>query len=130
MPLAQLGYTHWLLGNRARAQAELLEVIETSARQHAFTPLLLALPAIALVLAEDGHRERAAELYALAWRHPLLANAQSFIDSLGQRLDNVVATLPTALAVAAQARGQALDLWESAAVLHVELRALGWAQER
>jgi predicted ATPase/transcriptional regulator with XRE-family HTH domain len=129
LPLAQLGYTHWLLGDRPRAQAELLEVMESAVGQRAFTPLLLALPAIALMLAEQGLRERAAELYALAWRYPLLANSQSFIDGYGQRLDAVVATLPPDSAAASQARGQVLNLWETAASLEAELRALGWRQE-
>jgi len=127
-PLAQLGYTHWLLNDTPRAQAELLHVIEASVRQHAFTPLLLALPPIALMLAEQGRTERAIELYALAWRHPLLANGQSFTDSFGQRLDAVVAILPPDIAAAAQARGRLLDLWETAAALDTELRALGWGQ--
>jgi predicted ATPase/DNA-binding XRE family transcriptional regulator len=125
-PLAQLGYTHWLLGGTRRAQAELLDVIVISLKQRAFTPLLLALPAIALILAEQGQTERAVELYALAWRYPLLANGQGFIDSFGQRLDAVVAALPPAVAAAAQARGRLLDLWESAGVLLAELRAGGW----
>jgi predicted ATPase/transcriptional regulator with XRE-family HTH domain len=128
-PLAQLGYTHWLLGDLGRAQAELLGLIETSARQHAFLPLLLALPPIALILAEQGHNERAVELYTLAWRYPFLANAQGFIDSFGQRLDAVVAALPPSIAAAAQGRGRTLDLWETAVVLGAELRGLGWWQE-
>jgi predicted ATPase/transcriptional regulator with XRE-family HTH domain len=128
-PLAQLGYTHWLLGDRQRAQAELLEVIEAAVRHHAFLALILALPAIALLLAEQDHEERAVELYALAWRHTVLANAQTFIDSFGQRLDAVVATLPPAVAAAAQARGRLLDLWTTAAALHMELRARGWGQD-
>jgi hypothetical protein len=57
-PLAQLAYAHWLLGVQARARAELLEVLSTSARQRSFTPLLLALPAVALLLAEHGRVER------------------------------------------------------------------------
>ena len=84
---------------------------------------------IALLLAEQGHTERAIELYALAWRHPLLANAQCFVDTFGQRLDKIVARLPFAVAAAAQVRGQALELWETAAMLHTELRALGWMQK-
>jgi hypothetical protein len=128
-PLAQLGYTHWLLGDKRRAQAELREVLETSVRQHAFTPLLLALPPIALLLADQGHAERAVELYALAWRNPVLANGQSFIDSFGQRLDAVVAALPPSIAGAAQARGRLLDLWETAAALETELTAYGWGQD-
>jgi predicted ATPase/transcriptional regulator with XRE-family HTH domain len=125
-PLAQLGYTHWLLDDRPQAQAELLEVIQTTVKQQAFLPLLLALPAIALMLAEQGRPERAVELYALAWRHPLIANAQNFIDSFGQQLDAVIAALPPDIAIAAQARGQFLDLWATAAALHVELTAAGW----
>jgi tetratricopeptide (TPR) repeat protein len=128
-PLAQLGHTHWLLSDRRQAQAELLEVIETSVRQHAFTPLLLALPPIALLLAEQGKQERAVELYVLAWRHPLVANAQSSIDNFGHRLDAVVATLPPAIAAAAQARGRLLDLWETAAALQAELRVLELRQD-
>jgi tetratricopeptide (TPR) repeat protein len=128
-PLAQLAYTHWLLGKTPQAQTELREVIDASVRQHAFTPLLLALPPIALLLAEQGRQERAIELYALAWCHPLIANAQCFIDSFGQQLDTVVAALPPAQAAAAQARGRLLDLWETAAALPAELKALGWAQK-
>jgi tetratricopeptide (TPR) repeat protein len=127
-PLAQLGHTHWRLGDRPRAQAELLEAIRAAARQQAFLPLLLALPPIALMLAEQGHQERAIELYALAWRHPLLANAQNFIDTFGQPLDTVAAALPPGIAAAAQARGRALDLWQTAAALKRELTALGWGQ--
>src|SRR5690606_24852452 len=107
---------------------ELLEVIRTSTKQHAFVPLILALPAIALMLAEQGHPQRAVELYALAWRYPILANAQSSIDSFGKSLDTVVAMLPPKIAAAAQARGRALDLWETAAALDDELTQLGWAQ--
>jgi tetratricopeptide (TPR) repeat protein len=120
-PLAQLGYTHWLLGERRRARAELLAAIRIAARQHAFLAALLSLPAIALLQAEHGDKERAVELYALAWRHPVIANAQCFIDSVGRRLDAVVAALPPAIAATAQARGRLLDLWETAAALEAEL---------
>jgi len=84
---------------------------------------------IVLVLAEQGHTERAAKLYVLAWRHPLLASARCFIDSFGQRLDKVVATLSPDIGAAAQAHGQTLDLSETAAMLQAELRGLGWGQE-
>ncbi len=127
-PLAQLGYVHWRLGNRAQAELELLEVIRTSARQHTFVPLMLALPPIALMLAEQGAAQRAVELYALAWRYPILANAQSSVDSLGKPLAAVMAALPPEAAAAAQARGQTLDLWATAAALEAELTALGWGQ--
>jgi hypothetical protein len=104
-------------------------VIQTSVRQHAFLPLLLAVPAIALMLAEQGRPERAVELYALAWRHPVIASVQGFIDSFGRRLDAVVAALPPSSAAAAQTRGRLLDLWDTAAALETELTALGWGQD-
>lgn len=123
-PLAQLGYTHWLLGDAAAAQEELRQVLQRCLPHHIFLPLLLALPVIALMLAEHGESERAAELYALAWRYPFLANAQSFIDSFGKQLDAVVATLPPQVAAAAQARGEALDFWQTCAGLEHEIVAL------
>ena len=78
--------------------------------QRAFLPLLLALPAIALMLAEQGPK-RAVELYALAWRHPVIASVRGFIDSFGRRLDAAVAALRPTSAAAAQARGRLLNLW-------------------
>jgi hypothetical protein len=123
--LALLGYTHWLLGDTARAQAELLEVIGTSVEKHELYPLLLAMPAIAVMLAEQGHKERAAELYALAWRYPGHAYSQNSIDIYGHRLDEVVAALPPEIAEAAQKRGRARDLWATARELLAEL-SVAW----
>jgi predicted ATPase len=123
-PLAQLSFVHWLLGQRRQAHAELQEVLGVAARQHAFLPLLLALPMAALILAEHGQSERAAELYGLAWRYPLLANARCFADTFGRRLDAAIAALPLDTAAAAQARGRALDLWAAAATLPAELASL------
>ena len=86
--------------------------------------LLLAGPAAA----QGWKPERAVELYTLAWRYPILANAQSSIDSFGKPLAAVMAALPPEIAAAAQARGQTLDLWATAAALEAELAALGWGQ--
>jgi tetratricopeptide (TPR) repeat protein len=123
-PLAQLGYTLWLLGELPRARATLREALDIANRQHAFWALLFTLPAIALLLADDGRQERAVELYALAWRYPLIANAQSCHDSYGQRLEAVASALPPGIADAARARGQELQLWLTAAALPEELANL------
>jgi predicted ATPase/transcriptional regulator with XRE-family HTH domain len=123
-PLAQLGYTLWLLGELPRARATLQEALDIANRQHAFWALLFTLPAIALLLADDGRQERAVELYALAWRYPLIANAQSCHDSYGQRLEAVASALPPGIADAARARGQELQLWLTAAALPEELANL------
>lgn len=126
-PLAQLGFLHWLLGDPVRARGELYTVIKTAVEQHASIPLLLALPAVALVLAEEGKLERAAQLAALAWSQPMLANGRNYRDLYGARLEAKLAQLSPAQAVAAQQRGGELDLWQSAAALEAELRASGWA---
>jgi tetratricopeptide (TPR) repeat protein len=123
--LPLLGYTHWLLGDGARAQVELLDVIRTTAGQHELMPLLFATLAIAVMLAEQGEKERAVELYALAWRYPFFANSQNCIDMFGRRLDAVVIGLPPEIAQAAQVRGLSLDLFTTARELLVEL-SVAW----
>lgn len=125
-PRAQLAYVHWLLGATKQAQAELLEVIRTSIRLHTFLPLVLAIPVVALMLAQQGKRERAAELYALAWQHPVVGNAHCFIDTFGHQLDNVLLSLPPRIVQEATARGQQFDLWQAASIVEQELTALEW----
>jgi predicted ATPase/DNA-binding SARP family transcriptional activator len=83
-------------------------------------PLLLALPAAALLLAGHGQSERAIELYALAWRHPVVANSRWFEDVAGRELAVVAASLPPEVREAAQARGRARDLWATAHELAAE----------
>ncbi len=101
--------------------AELREVLQAAVSQHDYLSVLLAMPAIALMLAEQGHSERAVELYALVWQHPVIASAQSFATTFGQPLDAVAAALPPDIAAAAQERGRAMDLWEAAAALEAEI---------
>ena len=82
---------------------------------------MYALPAIALLLADQGKKERAVELYALASRHPFVANSRWFEDVAGNRIGAVAATLPPEVAAAAQERGRARDLEATAKALLVEL---------
>jgi hypothetical protein len=93
-----------------------------------FLPLVGTLPGISLLLADQGEKERAVELYALARTHPMVANAQWFEDIAGQHIAAVAATLPPQVVAAAEARGQARDLWETAAELLAELEELGWGE--
>jgi len=82
---------------------------------------MLALPAIALLLADEGEKERAVELYALASRYPLVANSRWFEDVAGRHIAAVAATLPPDAVAAAQERGQARTLEVTVAELLVEL---------
>ena len=71
---------------------------------------MLALPAVALLLADLSEKKRAVELYALASRYPLVANSRWVEDVAGRHIAAAAATLPPKVAAAAQARGRARDL--------------------
>jgi len=84
-------------------------------------PLLWALPAMALFLADRGENERAVELYALASRYPFLANSRWFEDVVGNTLAEVAATLPAERVAILQESGRARDVVSTAAELLAEL---------
>ncbi len=112
------------LGQFSQARKYLYESLRTAIEIRAFRPLMWALPAMALFLADQGQEERAVELYALASRHPLVANSRWFEDVAGKHIAAVAATLPPDVVAAAQERGRARDLWTTAAELLVELEAI------
>lgn len=83
--------------------------------------VITALPATALLLAGQGEPERAVELYALASRHPYVANSRWFEDVFGQQIATIAEALPPKAISAAQERGRARDLWATAKELLTEL---------
>jgi tetratricopeptide (TPR) repeat protein len=108
------------LGDLRQARAHLDEALRT-APDNGFVELMYALPAVALLLAYQGEVERAVELYALASRYPYVANSRWFEDVAGKHIAAVAATLPPEVVAAAQERGRARDLWDTAAKLVAEL---------
>jgi hypothetical protein len=86
-----------------------------------FLTLSLALPATALLLADQGEKEWAVELYALASRYPIVANSKWYEDIVGKHIEAIAATLPPDVVAAAQERGRARDLDATVAELLVEL---------
>ena len=80
------------------------------------------------LLADQGEVERALELYSLASRHPFVGQAQLFEDITGQHITTIAATLPPDVVEAAQARGRARDMWDTASELLEELPRLGWGK--
>jgi hypothetical protein len=87
------------------------------------TSLATPLPAIALLLADQGEKERALELYALASRAPYVANSRWFEDIAGRYIAAVAASLPPEVVAAAQGRGRARDLDATAEELLAELES-------
>jgi hypothetical protein len=124
--IAGLGYALRGVGDLCTAQTHLVEVLRTGVETPAFMPLLIALPAIALLMADRGERTRGVELYALASRYIYVANSRWFEDVAGRQIAAVAATLPPDIVAAAQERGRSRDLWETAAELLEELQRPGW----
>jgi tetratricopeptide (TPR) repeat protein len=121
LPLAALAYVERGLGNRREARQHLPEILQIALEKEALESLWYALPLVALLLADQGEQERAVELYALASRYPHVANSRWFEDVAGRHITAFAATLPPEVVAAAQARGRARDLWETARELLAEL---------
>jgi tetratricopeptide (TPR) repeat protein len=119
--LACLGYAARGLGNIRQAAQHLHEALRTAVEIGAAWLVFAALPAVALVRADQGDAERAVELYALASRYPHVANSRWFEDVAGKHIAAVAATLPPDVVFASQQRGRARDLWETAEELLEEL---------
>jgi predicted ATPase len=82
---------------------------------------LWAIPLIALLAADIGNYERAVELHTLTLQDPLALNSSLEKDVFGRHLSIVTASLSPEMVAAAQERGKALDLWETAAELLAEI---------
>ena len=119
--LAVLGPAERGLGELDGAQLHIGEALHISAETGAFLPPLFALPAIALLLAGRGERERAVELYALASRYPFVGNSRWHELVFGRHIDAVAATLPPDVVASAQERGRAREMATTLAELVEEL---------
>jgi predicted ATPase/predicted Ser/Thr protein kinase len=110
------------LGQRHQAKQYLYETLQLAIDPPVFIPLITALPTIALLMVDQDEAERAIELYALALCNPFVGNSRWYEDVVGKHIAAIVATLPPEVVTAAQERGKARDLWETAAGLLVELK--------
>jgi tetratricopeptide (TPR) repeat protein len=120
---ASLAYAVRSLGQLDRAREHLCEALHTGTEIGAFFPLMFGLPMAALLLLDRGQIERAVEVYALASRHAFVANSRWFEDVFGRRIAAAAKSLPAEVVAAAQQRGRARDLWETAKELLAELEA-------
>jgi DNA-binding SARP family transcriptional activator/predicted ATPase len=111
------------LGQPAQAKRCLVKVLRTVTEIQALMPLLYALPAAALLMADQGEGERAMELYALASRYPFVSNSRWFEDIAGKHIAAVAARLPQDVVAAAQERGRSRDLEAVVVNLLLELAA-------
>jgi tetratricopeptide (TPR) repeat protein len=119
--LGCLGYVSRALGQSDRARRHVCRALQIGSEIGAFFPSITALPAIALLLADQGEVERAVELYVLASRYPYVACSHWFEDVAGQQIAAIAATLPPEVIVAARERGRARDFEEAVKELLAEL---------
>ena len=119
--VACLAYAARGLGQRDLARQYLGEALRAAVEIGSFFPLIYAAPAYALLLVDGGEVERAVELYALAAQSPFVANSQWFEDVAGKHIASAVEGLPPEVVAAAQERGRARDLWETARELLQQL---------
>ena len=101
------------LGQPHQATDYLTEALQYGHEVGSIEPICYALPVIALLLADQGDIDRAVELYALANRQPSARNSQWFEDVAGRHIAAAAKNLPPEVVAAAQARGQARDLWQT-----------------
>jgi DNA-binding SARP family transcriptional activator/predicted ATPase len=110
------------LGRRDEAWQHILSQLAWAQESQMLMPALFGLAGIALLLVGEGELERAIELYALASRHPFVANSRWFEDLTGRHIAPVAATLPAERVATARKRGQARDLAATVGELLSELR--------
>jgi predicted ATPase/DNA-binding SARP family transcriptional activator len=112
MPLANLGYTSRALNQRIKVSQYLWRCIEIASSIGSFKLAIHAMPAIALLEADQGNVERAIELYALASKYPYVANSKWFENIAGDHITRLAAALPMDTVTSARNRGASLDFWE------------------
>jgi hypothetical protein len=99
------------LGRRAQAREHLCATLRITAESRHRNAALQSLPAMALLLLDDGETARAVELYALATRYPYVANSRWFEDVAGREISSAAEALSPEVVARAQERGRARDLW-------------------
>jgi hypothetical protein len=121
--LAASVYVKRKLGQHRRAKRHLCEALWIAADIGAWFPAMIALPAIALFLADQGEVERAVELYALISRYPPVVNSRAFEDLAGRHIAALAKALPPDVTVAARQRGRAREVEATVVELFLELKA-------
>jgi len=87
--------------------------MQTALEIRAFMPMMLALPAVALLAVAEGQADQALSLHTLLSRYPFVANSDWFEQVAGARVTQAAATLSPPDVAAAKEKGSALSLEEA-----------------
>ena len=108
------------LGNANEARQRLVDVLEMSLKARLVIPLMVSLPLAGQLLTDRSETERAVELYALS-RQFFMRGRNPLIDALARGImDAAASTLSPDVTAAAEARGQTLNILDTATALLAE----------
>lgn len=128
MALCILSYALWAQGRIAEAGVHLTEALRLGVEIGDHMALVYGLVGMALILVSHKTYARAVELIAaVSANFPLLEVSRWFWDVALRHIDAVKATLSPDVVAAAQERGQARELRETAAEMLAELEAMARA---
>jgi tetratricopeptide (TPR) repeat protein len=116
------------LGRHREARGCVLQAIQIALATGAFAPMLFALDAFALILADTGEIERSLEQYTLVGLHPYLQHSQWRKERYERCILPRAAKLPPETMTAAIARGQQGDIHAAALDVLAELTLMTQAQ--
>jgi hypothetical protein len=119
--LTALGLTSFRLGQLPQARRHLVEALANAQKYGSIAPALATFPPIALVLAADGDKAHAVEIWLSAKSFPFIANSKWFDDVAGRELEALVDSLPPDATSGVKARGRELDIWETVRGLLLDL---------
>jgi tetratricopeptide (TPR) repeat protein len=98
------------LGEAEEARRQVALALRTAVERASHTALVYVLPAVALLVLDQGCTERAVGVYELARSLPVVANSRWFEDVAGRPIAEAAAALPAEVVAAARERGQARDV--------------------
>jgi hypothetical protein len=120
--LAVLVYTQLGLGRSRDAINTLCDTLQIGLQIRGLYPVLYVLFGAARILIDKGKVEKGLEISALAERYPFIGNSQWFDDVAGREIKTARDKLPPEVVAAAQERGRAREIWQTAAELLDEFR--------
>jgi predicted ATPase/DNA-binding CsgD family transcriptional regulator len=114
LPLAFLVYVSRARGKGSLAYNYLDQVLKESVELQLYFPLVICLPGAALLAADRGNLEEAAQLYSLARSFDYVANSIWFADVAGRELDNMLGKIGRQSDSAMGSKELMSELWATA----------------
>ncbi|MFN2134496.1 MAG: tetratricopeptide repeat protein [Candidatus Promineifilaceae bacterium] len=127
LPRANLALVARAQGDHKTAHQQLQSALRSGIAVRSTTPIMYCLPVAALLAADNGNPGRVVTLYSLAQQYGHIANSRWFAVAACRELEQVRASLPAEVSAAAEARGRALDVWQTAETLLAELQSGSFA---